>query len=240
MKIGLTYTGTPAKHDKYKAWLAAGSGDIEIIGLFPDHKQKGYELFASCDALVLSGGIDMLPDYYKGEARYPNMPEGFDIDRDEFEWNIFGAAWERAVPVLGICRGLQLINCYFGGDLFQDAGEPANSIHRSFKKKENQYDRAHGINVDIGSLLGSVGGVARAVVNSAHHQSVRKLGEGLMINAFSDDDVVEGIELADKTHKPFFLAVQWHPERMTEMSLQTSPFSKNIRDRFIKEIKSSR
>ena len=182
----------------------------------------------------------MDPGYYCGAAVYDNMPdEGFDRRRDALEWGLLDKALQREVPVLGICRGLQLINCFLGGGLLQDAGSPGNDIHRSFQQQGTQYDRAHGLNVEDGSLLATITHSRRGVVNSAHHQRIQGLGEGLRASAISDDGVVESIEWMEPSGKPFFMAVQWHPERMLEMGLADSPFSKLIREQFIQAVKSS-
>ena len=236
MKIGLTYTGSEGKHKRYVDWLSGQ--DIEVIKLSAG--ENGKELFEKCDALVLSGGIDMEPEFYHGAATYANMPtKGFDRARDQFEWDLFGKALDRSIPVLGICRGQQLINCYLHGDMLQDGGEPGNSIHRSFTDdKDQQFDRAHAVRVIEKSLLREIAGIKRGVVNSAHHQALGKLGEGLMASCYSDDDLIEAIEWADRQGKSFLLAVQWHPERMVDMNLKDSPLASNIRKRFIQEIKS--
>jgi putative glutamine amidotransferase len=124
--------------------------------------------------------------------------------------------------------------------MVQDGGEPGNSIHRSFKDdNERQFDRAHAVRIVEDSLLGQVAGIKRGVVNSAHHQALGKLAEGLLANCYSDDGLVEGIEWADKKDKSFLLAVQWHPERMVDMYLHNSPLASNIRNHFIQEIKKS-
>jgi len=129
---------------------------------------------------------------------------------------------------------MQLVNCILGGDLVQDLGE-LNKIH----KFENQ-DKAHGVIIEPDTLLNEITGVMRSVANSAHHQVINKLGNGLMVNSRSDEGIAEGIEWKEKTSKPFFLGIQWHPERMFKFHLQDAPLSKNIRDRFIEEIKKSK
>ena len=230
IKIGVTFTGTDEKHSNYVNWLK-GSDAVEIITLSPE--VTDLKNIKNLDGIVLSGGVDMHPKFYKNNITdYPNKPGLFDEIRDEFELEIFRLSQLNSIPLLGVCRGMQLINCALGGTLLQDNGTIANAIHR-FENK----DKAHGINIFTGTLLNEITEIERSITNSAHHQSINKLGEGLTVNCLADDGIIEGIEWAIKENKSFFLAVQWHPERMYHFNLQTSPVSKNIRDHFINEIK---
>ena len=230
IKIGITFTGTDEKHSNYVNWLK-DNDNIEIITLSPEVTEL--ESIKDLDGIVLSGGVDMHPKFYGNSITdYPNNPINFDEERDEFELEVFKLSQQYAIPLLGVCRGMQLVNCALGGTLHQDNGTVANAIHRF----ENN-DKAHGINILSETLLHEILGVNRSITNSAHHQSINKLGEGLLINCMADDGIIEGIEWQQKENKSFFLAVQWHPERMYKFNLQTSPVTKNIRDHFINEIK---
>ena len=232
MKIGLTYTGSEEKHQNYINWLIGYDtySNIDIITLSPE-LNNAY-LLKSLDGLVLSGGVDTYPPLYNGELGYPNAPDVYDEKRDAFEIALFKESQLLQLPVLGVCRGMQLINCILGGNLIQDIGDNKNNIHR-FEKN----DKAHGVVTEKDSLLFSITGLERSVVNSAHHQALNRLGEGLMINCLSDDGIIEGIEWMDKTTKPFMLCIQWHPERMYKFQLADTGVSKNIRDQFIEAIK---
>ncbi len=237
MKIGLTYTGDKEKHQNYIYWLK-GNNDISIITLSAE--ENNGELVNECDGLVLSGGIDIYPAYYKSsKTDYPNRPSQFQQQRDEFEIAAFNTAQEKNIPVLGVCRGLQLINCIYGGTLKQDLGKAPNSTHKAEVVNQVQKDKAHGISIETNTLLHDLVNSNRQVVNSAHHQAVQRLGKGLKINCYSDDGLIEGFERADTNGKPFLLAIQWHPERMYQFNLQESPVTKAIRDHFIEEIKKS-
>lgn len=230
IKIGVTYTGSDEKHDNYVNWLK-GDDPIEIITLQPQH--TSIDSIADFDGIVLSGGIDMHPRFYNNpNIVYPNAPLHFHEKRDEFEIAVFHKAQQHHLPLLGVCRGMQLINCIQGGTLRQDIGTISNAIHRF-----EEHDKAHGINIVKGTLLSDITGVGRTITNSAHHQCIDVLGEGLSINCGSDDGIIEGVEWTEKENKSFFLAIQWHPERMYKFHLSDLPASKNIRDRFLKEIK---
>ncbi|MFT3679331.1 MAG: aldehyde dehydrogenase family protein [Ferruginibacter sp.] len=228
LKIGLTYTGTEEKHRNYINWLK-GNDNIDVIKLCAG--EKNADFVKELDAVVISGGLDIHPKNYNGNAVYPNAPGAFNESRDAFEIQIFHLARQQRIPVLGICRGLQLINCILGGDLKQDLGETGNAIHRN-----EGIDKKHAASILPGTLLNVIANTEQAEINSAHHQCVNKLADGLKVNAVSADGVIEGYEWAEKDDKPFFLCVQWHPERMYQLQLQSSPLSKNIRDYFITEI----
>jgi len=134
--------------------------------------------------------------------------------------------------VLGVCRGLQLINVAQKGTLVQDLGVEGDGVHQNTPD-----DKLHGVKVDGGTLLGEVVGGAGGVVNSAHHQAVELLGAGLRVNSRAQDGTIEGIEWEEPVGKPFLLAVQWHPERMLANGVGDRVLYRAIRDRFIEEVK---
>jgi putative glutamine amidotransferase len=162
------------------------------------------------------------------------MPESFHTDRDVFEKKIVDYAVAKNIPLLGICRGLQLVNVLNGGSLIQDAGEAGNALHRS----EHGKDKEHEVSVIQASLLFEIAGTAKAMVNSAHHQSAEplNLGNNLMVNALSNEGIIEGLEYADKQDRAFMICVQWHPERMTD---QHSPLSRNLLQGLLRSISST-
>jgi len=231
MKIGLTYTYSEKKHQNYVKWLE-NHGEIEVIKL--DVMDNNLDQLANCDGLVMSGGRDIHPKFYKSKKLDYREAKDFDENRDQFEISAFKLAQEKQIPVLGICRGMQLINCILGGNLKQDLGKALNKIHR-FETN----DKAHGLNIESNTTISKALQVERCVVNSAHHQAIKKIGKGLKANCKSDDGIIEGIEWDDPSGKSFLLAVQWHPERMFGFHLENSPVAKAIRERFIEEIKKS-
>jgi len=155
----------------------------------------------SYDGLILCGGGDIDPSYFGEEV---NGSRNIDQARDQAEFALVKAYIEMGKPVLGICRGHQILNVYFGGSLHQDLSNAA--CHSSFA----DYDLIHPVAAERHSLLASLFG-AEFVVNSSHHQAVKALGEGLKVTLRSGKDgTVEGIE---HNFLPVF-GVQWHPERM--------------------------
>jgi putative glutamine amidotransferase len=161
----------------------------------------------SLDGLVLSGGEDVDPTHFNS-APHPALGD-VDPVRDAFELALFREAWQRRLPVLAICRGIQLVNVALGGTLWQDipSERPGALGH---KQAGDRDDRTHPVELVPGSRLAVALGTTRCDVNSFHHQSVRDLAFGLAVTATAPDGEIEGLESA--TGAPWLLAVQWHPE----------------------------
>ncbi len=230
LKIGLTYTGTEEKHNKYVNWLK-GNDDIEVIKLSAE--ENNAEKVLETDGIVMSGGIDAHPKHYGSDVtNYPNAPEKFNEARDEFEIAVFNLSQKQSLPLLAICRGMQLVNCILGGDLKQDLGEEKNKLHRLTDE-----GKKHDVLIEPGTLLHNITKKEKDVADSAHHQCINNLGKGLLINAVSHDGIIEGVEWAEKKEKAFFLGVQWHPERMYMQHIENSSLSKNIREYFLNMVK---
>ena len=229
MKIALTRTENPIKQQYYLDWLRV-NGNVEVITL--SHSEANLQELKFCDALVLSGGRDIHPHYYGSDSlHYSGAPENYDRGRDDFEIAAFQQAEDSNIPVLGICRGLQLINVICKGTLAQDLeGENPRPIHIG------NPDKLHEINIRPDTLLFDIIGHRRGKVNSAHHQGIDKLGAGLRINCQAGDGTIEGIEWQERSVRPFMLAIQWHPERMFKFDLGNSDLSGKIRERFFEEI----
>jgi putative glutamine amidotransferase len=152
------------------------------------------------DALVLTGGSDVNPALY-GEAPDPQTEEPENA-RDAMELRLLREAIVRGIPVLAICRGLQLLNVAQGGTLHQH-------IEAHVKRTKDKALPAHNVEVVVGTHLARIAGSGPLPVNSRHHQAIAKLGKDLRLSATSEDGVVEGVEL---TTAEFVVAVQWHPE----------------------------
>ena len=212
MKIGLTFS--ESNYANYPLWIKGHNSTIEIIEL--SYVENNLFDLENCDAIVFTGGIDMDPIE---KIKYANAPQEFNRIRDLFEMAVLEKALNERKPILGICRGLQLINVYLGGTLHLDNGEAKNKIHR----RETE-DKIHTIQVEKNSLFHSIVKEEYGEVNSAHHQSIDSLGKGLKAVSHTEDGVIEVIE-SDNPEQQFLIAVQWHPERMSDLE---SPFSKNI------------
>lgn len=165
------------------------------------------DLVGHCRGLVLSGGEDIDPSRY-GEEPIPELGQ-VNPARDRAELCALGEAYARDLPILGICRGHQLLNVYFGGSLYQDieAEMPHASSHLQTTPWGSHH---HEVEVVPGSRLARALATEEVRINSYHHQAVRRLGEGLEITARAVDGLVEGIEAVDRR---WIVGVQWHPER---------------------------
>ena len=224
MKIGITRTDS--KFERCISWIEHFDIKYEILDY--DHPDNGMKKFEDCSGLLLTGGIDIYPEIYCDwdtvETKGSYKPE-----RDGFELKLIERALERELPILAVCRGLQLVNIHFRGSLIFDLEEIRNVNHKRITPTE---DRLHGARIFENTLLHEIIKENNVIVTSSHHQAVDRLGEGLMVNAKSDDGVIEGIEYQEKSGKPFFIGVQWHPERFKDLN---DPASKNILLKFIEE-----
>ncbi len=169
------------------------------------------EYLASVEGLLFTGGEDVHPEFY-GEAVRPKC-EDIDRERDLYELGLAKRALERGIPTFGICRGLQLLNVACGGSLYQDLSERPETRHEHRTKREERARLRHGVRIVPETRLRQIVGEDALKVTSTHHQLINRLGDGLKATAFADDGIIEAIELPSH---PFFLAVQWHPERMAD------------------------
>jgi putative glutamine amidotransferase len=226
MRIGITDCG---KFENYRRWIAMEPG-IEVVKL-SFHDQNAAEV-ESCDGILFSGGEDVHPSLY-GK---PELVQEYGLKeiipaRDQFEYEVIEKALEGKKPVLGICRGMQLINVYLGGTLSPDI--PTLSQSSAHGKISGQ-DQTHDIQVENLSMLHHISGREMGQVNSAHHQGVDKPAGNLKISAFGESSIIEAMEWKDPSNKSWLLLVQWHPERMQDPS---SPFSGNLKHAFLKAVK---
>lgn len=225
MKVAIVKS--ESKFEKYRSWLEHFNIEFEVL----DHNNNSEDLlkFDNCRGIIFVGGVDIYPELYcdwdTAETKGTYSPE-----RDGFELKLMEKALARKIPVLCICRGMQLMNIYFRGSLIFDLEEIRNVNHKKISPTE---DRWHSVNIFPGTLLHEIIGKDKVDVTSSHHQAVDRLGEGLIISARSDDGTIEGIEFADKMDKSFLIGIQWHPERFHDYE---NPASKNIIERFKKEV----
>lgn len=161
------------------------------------------------DGILLSGGEDIDPALY-GEENTGLSREVCRI-RDSNEMYIITEALKKGMPLLGICRGMQILNVALGGTLYQDIGSQIQTgiKHQHVMNEGNELH--HDVNIVKDSALGRLYGRERIPVNSRHHQGIKRLAEGLIVNATSDDGIIEGFE----DHCRNIMAVQWHPENIT-------------------------
>ena len=160
------------------------------------------------DGLIMTGGADIHPSFY-GQIVLERCGE-IDEERDGFEVELIHVARDRDLPLLGICRGLQVLNVALGGSLYQDLSYRQGTDPAHMSPRERRGDPAHPIAIVAGSRLADILGARELPVTSTHHQIIRDLAPELAVSAVAPDGVIEGLEGPGR----FLLAVQWHPERM--------------------------
>lgn len=218
-----------ARYKNYENWFH-NNEDVEVIKL--SYHENNFNDIEKCNGILFTGGEDVNPRLYnQPEFLMYCDPEGIDEKRDEFEWKVIQHTEEKQIPVLGICRGLQFINVFFGGTLVPDIPAFGKFNHSKFKDGK---DRTHNIEVDKNSLLCKIIGQHQGEINSAHHQSIDMPGFGLVANAMSPDGVIEGMERKEPEGKSYLMLVQWHPERMTDLE---NIFSKSIKENFLNAVR---
>lgn len=168
-----------------------------------------HTLLSRLDGLLFSGGIDVHPVAYQEEVK-AKITET-DLGLDKLELVLARWAWQEDMPTLGICRGMQLLNVALGGTLYQDLATdyPKSLPHANGDLPRNQ--TVHSVDIMPDSRMRQVLGVDNVMVNSLHHQAVKKLGKGIVASGLAEDGIVELLEVPERS---FMLAVQSHPEEL--------------------------
>jgi putative glutamine amidotransferase len=210
-RIGIT-TSPRRGDDYYDTYRRA----VEAVGAEAVDLPPGTASLPAVDGLLLPGGWDVDPALYGEKADPKTGP--VDRELDDTELTLFAQARDRGLPVMGICRGQQVINVAMGGSLLQHLeGHEVRSFGRSHL--------AHTIEVDPSSELGRAAGEHKIRVNSLHHQAIGTLAAGLVPTARDADGTVEGIETSDG----LIVAVQCHPEELSS----DLPWARNLFERFV-------
>ncbi len=208
MRIALTLdrdTDTSESNDYLQSLLEAGvpREAIEIVTPLSAAPPGAF------DALVLGGGCDVDPARY-GRDRLANGRVEVDAERDRIDFELFERARRGGAPVLGICRGLQVVNVALGGTLVQDipSERPSDVVH---ERKRDKLRRDHSVSVEPGTRLAAMSGGEAVLVNSRHHQAIEAVAPGLAVSGTSPDGLAEAVEAPGG---PWLVAVQWHPENL--------------------------
>lgn len=184
------------------------NGGVPVIIPFNEDLEIVRAQVSAVDAVLLSGGHDIVPQHYEEEPRQ-RTGSSFPA-RDLFDFELLRQAVAQNKPVLGICRGMQLINVFFKGSLYQDLSYIDKEVYKH-DQSVSPTQVTHTIELTPGSKLHQIFGEDKMMVNSFHHQVVKRLGDGLRIGAAAKDGVVESIE---HETAPFIVGVQWHPEML--------------------------
>ncbi|MDP1623576.1 MAG: gamma-glutamyl-gamma-aminobutyrate hydrolase family protein [Bacteroidales bacterium] len=209
----------------YVNWMKGSDPSIVTVDLFSLPVATAVQQLGQCSGLVLTGGEDVWPGRY-GMADDTMRCTEMNPRRDSLEIALIEKALALKMPVLGICRGHQILNVYLGGtlviDIPQDVG--SHTIHQC----DDYLKCFHAVNIKKTTLLGKICRCDSAQVTSNHHQAVNHLSPQLIANAFSNDGLIEGIEWRRPEGKAFLLGVQWHPERMEPGNVLSTPIAEEF------------
>lgn len=226
MRIAVTDNGNEGKRKLYLDWLKFLNPMAETVIL--SHTNNNADDVKNFDGLLLTGGEDVNPQ--KSKAMPAHLVGKPNLQRDDFEFALLDRALKNNMPILGICRGLQVANVYLGGTLYADLQSAGFRTHETTDKR---MEHRHSIQVIKNSLLQEITRSDSGKINSYHHQAVKTVAEELMISSYSDDNVIESLEWKRKSGRSFMLLVQWHPERMKD---RENPFTYNVGKRFFDEV----
>jgi len=226
MRVALTLDHDEAPEeasDYVRALMAAGFSRDEIVVLPP-----GAGVDEDFDGVVLGGGVDVDPVRY-GQAPSPGANVEVNSERDRTDLEAFDRAWREDAPILGICRGLQVVNVALGGTLVQDlpSQRPEGLDHQQRPKDRTRLD--HTVRVGASTRLSGLMGATDVSVNSRHHQAVDRLAPGLVVSATAPDGTIEAAEAPGPR---WCVAVQWHPE-----NLKDDPASRRLFEAFARAVR---
>lgn len=179
---------------------------VQVVYVDSTHAPQSAEaLVPGFDGVLILGGADVSAEFYGGDDEAVRHTKGNVPDADRFEIALVHAARAAGIPLLGICRGMQVINVALGGTLIPDLGDAA--VHNDFPRNELMTD--HEVAIVPDSTLAETLGATRIPIRSAHHQAVAELADDLVVAATADDGVIEAVEAPSGC---WTVAVQWHPE----------------------------
>lgn len=212
----------------YSNWIHHFDSSLTLINAYHTNSDSLSLFLEKCSGILITGGADIHPDRY-GKASEIDRCGKPDLFRDSLETALILYALKHNIPLLGICRGEQLMNVANGGTLIIDIPEDvgSDSLHR-----KNGKQIEHHVHIKKDSYLYNICQVDTGIVMSHHHQAAEKVAEIFKASAFAEDNVIEALEPVNIDNYNFILGVQWHPERMD----YENPLSKNIGQEFIKAI----
>jgi len=228
IKIALSKGSPDSLYTNYYNWIESLDSTVVCIDLYAMPADSAIELFRSCSGLILTGGTDIHPGLY-GKAYDTVRCWPVDDHRDLLEMTLIDSALAWGMPVLGICRGHQMLNVTLGGSLIVDIPGDFDTMVKH--QCEDYLACFHPVAADTSSLLFSITGTGYGEVTSNHHQAAGMIAPALRVSAFASDGLPEALEWKDHSNKSFLLGVQWHPERMEP----GNPFSGEIGRRFLSE-----
>jgi len=230
LKIAISKGHGSESYERYGAWIKNADTTVVWVDMYHLTLDSAQKLIKTCDGLLVTGGEDVNPEMH-GQISELNRCGTIDYRRDTLEYMLLDYAFQHKMPVVGVCRGQQIINVFLGRNLYIDlpTDKPSNIYHRCKRSDTCK----HSITIVSGSLLEEIGGVSSCEVNSSHHQAVDIPANNIKVMAYAPDSVFESIGWMDTTGNSFMLGVQFHPEHLDF----EHPLAGNIAKRFVKEIK---
>ncbi len=216
------------KSQAFHKWLMDADSNINIVSAYGIHSDDSlYALIKRADGIIISGGEDVNPALYNEPQEIKRCGK-INPYRDSLEQKLIRYAIKHKIPLLGICRGHQIINVTLGGSLIVDIPQDIGSdtLHR-----KDGHATMHMVYIQPGTYLHNIVGVDSGMVRSNHHQAVKQYPPMLRVSAYAPDTVIEATELRDTTQM-FLLTLQWHPEGMD----YNSPLSGRIRQVFLYKV----
>jgi putative glutamine amidotransferase len=201
-------SSNPAQHENYVRWLRRLHPSADIRFILPEHAID--TTLSAAGGILLPGGGDPDPALYGHPELLPFCT--VDAERDRLEFAVIRWGVEHELPILGICRGLQVMNVAMGGSLIADLPTAGYDIHH----RNGDEDRVHDIDIAKGSFLHRITDSGGGAVNSGHHQGVDIVAPRLGVSARSEDGLPEALEWNHPEDRPFLLLLHWHPERLPE------------------------
>jgi putative glutamine amidotransferase len=223
--IAVSYIGGDTAGNNYLNWLRRADPQVRYVVMNKYPRDSVGIIFDDCTGLLLTGGEDIFPGYYN---QIEDMVRcgGFNHSRDSLEFLLIELALQRQLPIMGVCRGQQILNVAMGGSLVVDIPtEIQTGVYHRCIDWQNCYHRVMILPDNILSAMGAQSGDS---VTSNHHQAVKRMADKLKVLAVANDGVVEAVGWKEPAGKPFLLGVQWHPERMDTINCLSMPLARKF------------
>jgi putative glutamine amidotransferase len=223
--VAVSYLSGNPEESNYIKWLKSVDPELSYRVMNQLPMDSVEIVFDNCAALLLTGGEDIYPGRY-GQAEDTVNCGTINHYRDSLEFLLIDLAMENKTPVIGICRGQQILNVAMGGTLIVDI--PTELHTRVYHRCYDWQNCFHDVTLIPNQQLAQLSGVMEGNVTSNHHQAVKKLADPFRVLATANDGIVESIGWKEPEGKPWLLAVQWHPERMDSTNMLSRPLAEKF------------